>query len=803
MIESIRQDVSYAVRSLRRRPGFTLLAASVLAAGIGTSTAIATVYSTVLLRRLPVRDQDRIVVMWGEHRARNFAHMPLKLEGFRAFRTQSRALSDAAAVDYNGAWPRLLRDRGNPVQLRGIPVSGDFFRVLGTRAFIGRTFSTQDDVPGAAGAIVISHAAWQNRFGRDPAVIGRTLQSVITGKSFTIVGVMPAGFEYPRGTEFWAPIVPTSLSAGDVDVIGRLADGATLENARDELSRFFREDGRSEIERGASGVARSLPELVLGDVRPVLRMLAAAVGLLLIVSCVNVANLLLIRGVERMREVAVRSALGAGRSRLVRQLLTESALLAAVAGALGALLAVMAIRGLVALAPAELPRVAELRVGSAVLWAAAITLAVTVLFGLAPALWVARRGTGAALVGATRWGTEARSARLTKDLLVGGQVALAVLVLTGAGLVTRTLLQLQRLDVGFAPDRLLVAELGWPADKYDNARRGIALYDALVPAVQHLPGVVSTSPLLTTPFSGTGGWDGLFVPEDQSAAAQAGNPWLNVEVGSPTYFTTMGIPLHRGRLFTDADREGAARVLVVSEGTARALWPGRDAVGKRLKLGPRGAEWWTVIGVVADTRYREFTTPRPTVYFPLRQIPFPYPPTMLVVRTRGDPAAIVPALRRTIAAIDPDVVLAKASPMARLLDKPLAQPRLNALLLTFFAAIVLVLAAAGLYGVLAWTVRQRTRELGIRIALGADPRRVRRLVLRRGMGITAAGVAAGLLGALVATRALRALLFEVSPADPLTFVGAGAVIALVAMGASLVPARRATRVDPVVALRAE
>jgi putative ABC transport system permease protein len=308
--------------------------------------------------------------------------------------------------------------------------------------------------------------------------------------------------------------------------------------------------------------------------------------------------------------------------------------------------------------------------------------------------------------------------------------------------------------------------------------------------------------LLTTPFSGPGGWDGLFIPEDASESARAAAPWLNMEVGSPSYFATMGIPLRGGRVFTDADREGAARALVVSEGAARALWPGRDAVGKRLKLGEK-SEWWTVVGVVADTRYREFTTPRPTVYFPLAQLPFPYPPTMLILRTRGDPAAVVPALRRAIAGVDPTVILAAATPMPRLLDKPLAQPRLNALLLTFFAATILVLAAVGLYGTLAWTVRQRTRELGIRIALGADPRRVRRLVVNRGMGVAAVGGVVGLAAAFGGTRVLGALLYEVSPVDPLTFGVAGVMIGLVAFGASLIPARRATRVDPVIALRAE
>jgi putative ABC transport system permease protein len=808
MIERLRQDLAFARRSMRRRPGFSLLIVLVLAVGIGTSTAIATVYNAVLLRPLPVRDQDRLVVMWGEVSARKFAHMPLTLGQLRDFARRTRSLSDVGAADYNGAWPSLVRVRGEPFRMMGLPVSGNFFDVLGARALIGRTLRADDDVVGAAGTMVISHAAWRTRFGSDTGVIGRTIERVGTRRSFTIVGVMPAGFEYPRRAEFWAPIHPMMAFEGVenpnvlVDVVGRLAPGASIENARDELSAFFRDDRRPGTLHGATAVARSLPQLIEGDARLVLQMLAAAVGLLLVVACVNVANLLLIRGVERVNELAIRSALGAARGRLARQLLTESALLALVAGLLGALIAVAAIRLLVTIAPAELPRLGEIHVTGVVPWVAATTMVATLLFGVAPAAWVTREGARASLAGATRWGTEAPAARLARDALVAAQVALAVLVLVGAGLVTRSLLRLQRLDMGFTSERLLIAELGGPYDTFTPARVR-ALFAALIPALEQLPGVAAASPLLITPFSGTGGWDVLFLAEHQRGDASGANPMLNMEAASPTFFRTLGIPVRRGRVFTDQDRVDAVKVAVVSERAARSLWPGDDAVGKRFRFAARDSTLWTVIGVVADTRYRELISPRPTVYFSLAQWPFSYPPTSLVLRTRGDPAAVVPALRRTLAAVAPELVLAAATPMPRLLDVPLAQPRLIAMLLGFFASVVVALAAVGLYGVLAWTVRQRTRELGIRMALGAEPRRVRRLVLRRGMLLAVAGTVAGVLASLGATRVARALLFEISPTDPLTFAGTAALLLVVALGACLLPARRATRVDPVVALRAE
>jgi len=799
----MHQDIVYAIRSLRRRPAFALLVIAVVAIGIGSATAIATVYDAVLLRGLPVRDQDRIVVMWGENRARKFDHVPLPYSRVREFREQTRSMSGVAAIDYNGAWPTLFRHHGEPIEVTGLPVSGNLFEVLGSGALMGRTLTAEDDVAGAAVNIVISHSVWLRQFGGDPAILGQSLRLVSTGAQCTIVGVMPPGFEYPKSAEFWASIGALSGARdprAPVHVVGRLKPGASLEMARGELTSVFAEE-KSPILQGATVVASTLPDVIVGDVRPALRILAVAVGLLLLVACVNVANLFLIRGVERSREMAVRSALGAGRARLVRQLLTETSIIAVAAGVLGALIALALLRLLVAAAPAEIPRLGEIGIGGAMLWSAAATVIATALFGIAPALWAAGRQSNA-LGAASRWATERGSERLVKDVLVAGQLALAILILTSAGLVARSLIRLQQLDLGYSSERILVAQLGWPGTKYSDVPRAIALYDALLAAVARTPGVVGAAPLLTGPFSGTGGWDGAFVVEDQRNP-EATNPILNMEVGSATFFATMGIPLREGRAFTDQDRPGAQQVVMVSEGAARALWPGQSAVGKRVRLGVRATEWWTVVGVAADTRFREFRTPRATVYFPLRQLPFPYPPTMIVVRAAGDPAVLASALRKAVAGVDPDVVIARTSTMTALLDEPLAQPRLNALLLALFAGVVVVLAAVGLYGVLAWTVKQRTRELGIRIALGAQSAQLLYFVLRRGMAIAAVGAVVGLLASVAASRLMRAMLFEISPTDPLTLFATCALLLIVALVACLAPARRATRIDPMTTLRTD
>jgi predicted permease len=778
-----------------------LTAVLTLALGIGLSTAVFTVADALLLRRLPVRDQDRLVVLWGEAPDQAFNY-PLGLDDGREFARQARSLEQVAFFSYYGAWPKPIRDGDQISRLRRALVSGEFFDVLGARPALGRALRPADDVSGAAPVAVLNYGAWQRRFGGDPRILGRQVVTYDEGVAYTIVGVMPQGLDYPGGTDFWAPVVP-STTPKDMYVIGRLAAGRAGADARDELTTFFGRAEGSPWQRDLRGVVHTLPRLVLGDVRPALFVFSAAAGLLLLITCTNVATLLLVRGVARVREIAVRSALGAGRGQIVAQLLTESALLAIPGGALGVAVAAGAVRAFVAFAPAGVPRLDEIHLNATALAAAAaLTGAAMLLFALAPALLSSRVEAQQALRSATRHSAGRRS-RLVTEGLVAGQMALALLVLCAAGLIAKSLIKLERAELSFESPNLLIGELALRADQYGDQNRQLALLERLLPALEAIPGVRAASPVVAIPYSGSGGWDGRPALEGQSPEETSNNPMLNMEVVAPNYFATLGIPVLRGRGFTDADREGAPAVVLVSQSAARHYWPADDPVGKRLLMGADLERALTIVGVVPDTRYRDLRDARASVYFPLAQSFFPFAPMTLAIRTSGPPAALVPAIRRVIAESEPGVALASAAPFETFLEGPLAQPRLNALLLAVFAGAAMALAAVGLFGIMATMVRQRTRELGIRMALGATSHDVRRMVMRRGIAIAAAGLAAGLGGALLSNRFLAAMLYQVSPTDPVTIAVVAAALVAVAALASLIPSRSAVRVDPVLALRAE
>jgi predicted permease len=545
------------------------------------------------------------------------------------------------------------------------------------------------------------------------------------------------------------------------------------------------------------------PHLVIGDVRPALIAFAAAAGLLLLMTCINVANLLLVRGFARVREVAVRSALGASRGRLVAQLLTENALLATAGGALGVVVAAGAVRIFVAFAPAGIPRLDEIQLNaSALIGAVAITAVATMLFALAPAILTSRIQLQRALRSDTRQ-TASRQSRLATEALVAGQLALALLMLSAAGVIARSLVKLEWAELSLEPSHLLIGELALRYDRYAGPTEQRELLERLIPRLKAIPGVRAASPVVAVPFSGSGGWDGKPAAEGQSPVQAAANPLLNMEVVTPDYFAALGIPVIRGRGFTDQDREGAPPAVVVSQSAVQHYWPGGDPIGKRLMMGPNLDQPSTVIGVVPDTRYRDLRDARPSIYFPLAQSFFPFAPMTLAIRTSGDPTGLVPTIRRVIGEAEPGVALASAAPFGTFLEGPLAQPRMNALLLAVFAGAAVALAAVGLFGVMATMVRQRTQELGIRLALGAAPRDLQRMVMRRGLAIGIAGLVPGALGALLANHLLVALLYEVSPTDGVTLVVAAGLLLSVASLASAIPARLSTRVDPVLALRAD
>jgi putative ABC transport system permease protein len=803
----LRQNVRLGLRSLRRAPGFALTAVATLAVGIGLSTAVFTVADALLLRPLPVVAQDRLVVLSGQMPERQVDSWPLTLGDAREFARRTRAVAGVAWASYYGATPQAVREGDRLWRLQRAQVSGDFFAVLDARPIMGRALRPEDDVFGAAPVLVLSHRGWQERFGGAADVVGRQVVMHADGVAYTVVGVMPQGLDYPRGTDAWASVLastpPDAEGFAVVDLVGRLAPGATVAAAREELTAYFQRPDAPPPLRTLRGRARTLPELVLGDTRTPVLAFAAASTLLLLITCINVASLLLVRGLGRVREVAVRSALGAGRGQVVAQLLVEHAILAVVGGLLGLLVAAGAVRAFVALAPPGLPRVDEIGLDATTLaGAVAITAVALLLFALAPALVTAR----AALPDVLRSGTRqsaGRRFRLATEALVVGQVALALVVLAAAGLLARSFVRLQQAELSFQPSRLLVAELALRADRYGTPDAQRALLDQLLPRVQATPGVVSVTPVVAVPFSGTHGWDGRPAAEGQTPEEASTNPMLNMEVVAPGYFAAFGIPVLRGRAFTDADREGAPPVVVISESTARHYWPGEDPIGRRLRMGPPSAPALTVAGLVPDTRWRDLREARPSIYFPLRQSFFPFTPTTLAIRTSGPSAELVPALRRVLAEAVPGVALASAVPFETYLERPLAQPRLNALLLAVFAGAALLLAAVGLFGVMATMVRQRTRELGVRMALGATAAAVARLVLRRGMALAAAGTALGLLGALAANRLLAAMLFDVSPSDAATLAAVAALLLVVAALASLLPARSSARIEPVVALREE
>jgi putative ABC transport system permease protein len=805
--DAFRQDLRYAVRTLRREPGFAAVAVLTLALGIGAATAMFSVVNGVLLRPLPVADEDRVVVTWAESPARDFAHVPFPHPMLDEFRRQTRAFAAVAGIDYNGAWPQPMRDGDRVVTITGTWVTGDFFRVLGVVPALGRTLLPEDDVAGAPPVMVISHAFWQRHFGGDPSAVGRDFRW--DGRAFTIVGVLPLGFEYPHGAEYWAPLAPlaATLAETHVDVVGRLRPGVTMEQARADVAGFLE---RTEAEwplllQGLRPVATPLPELVVGEVRPVLWILAAAVALVLLMAAINVANLLFIRGSARVQELAIRSALGAERGRIVRQLLTESGVLAVLGGAAGLVLAVVAVRGLLALAPAELPRLDAVRFDPWVLaFAAAVTLAAGLVAGLAPALWSAVREPSTTLRSGARVGSGTTRVRRVRQGLVAGQIALALLVLVGAGLLLRSLANLQRVDMGFATGNLVIGSMALPPEAPGDREATMQLLERAVERVRALPGVGAATLVTARPFAGMGGWDAPFTGEGQASEAQGSNPILNFELAGADHFATLGIPIVRGRAFTEQDREGAAPVAIVSETVAGRTWPGEDPIGRRIKLGGPDSpmEWHTVVGVVREIRYRELVEPRPSLYLPVRQFGGPVP-LRLAVRTEVEPASVIPALRAALYEVDEELLLVDAAPMRQLLAAPLARPRFSAALLGAFAALALVLAAVGIYGVMAAYVRQRSHEIGVRMALGAAAGDVRRLVLGQGLALSVAGAAVGTVAALAGTRALAAVLFGVSPTDPLTFAAVASILLAVALAASYLPARRATRIDPIVTLRSE
>lgn len=800
-----RDDLVVATRQLRRAPGWMTGVVLTLGLGIGLASAVFSIANALLLRPLPVRAQDRVVVLWGVTPDGRTDHFPLLFRDAQEFARRTRTLAPAEFFSYGGAMPMNAELGGAIISVRRSMVSGGYFELLGTRPLLGRAIHPADDVRGGARVAVLSYAGWQRVFGGDAAVIGRKLFLHDIGVTYTIVGVMPRGLDYPRGVDFWTPVIPSSISLGDqpiyaeLNVIGRLRDGASVADARAELSNFFAQS-KSAWVRQVRAVALPFAGDMVGDVRPAVLAFAAAAGLLLLITCINVANLLLVRGLQRVRELAVRAALGARRLRLVAQLLIESAMLAVLGGIGGAAFAAAAVRGFIAFAPAETPRVDELRVDNSIMLAAMLTTTLaTLLFAVLPALVTSRVELQELLRGGTRQ-TGGRGVRRATETLVAGQIALALVVLAAAALVGRSLVALEHIDLAFDPARLVVAELAVPPAAIADAQKTAALSDELARRLQALPGVRSVTPVLTPPFAHVGGVFGQIAAEGQSADDKQRNPTVTYEVATPSYFATFGLPLLRGRLINEDDRKGALPVVVISQSVAQHYWPGADPIGRRFV---RGQSPLTVVGVVPDTRYRDLRAPRPTIYVAAQQSEFPVAPTTLIIATDTRRANLAPEIRGILRSGAPGAALASAAPLDTYLEGPISQPKLNALLFALFALASLALAAIGLFGVMITSVRQRTQEIGVRVALGARPVDVARLVLTRAFAIGAAGAVAGLIAAIATMRLLRSLLFGVSATDVTTLALVSLVLLGVVFLAAILPARHAQRIDPIVALRTE
>jgi len=812
-METLINDLTFALRVLRRNATFAASVVVTLAVGIGAATAMFGVVNGVLLTRLPIHDQGRVMVLRKEQLVGNETLVPFSVGDLRNFAAQARTLETVAGAQYDGAWPATMRDGDRVLSPNTAVVSGNFFPTLGMRATFGRTLMEGDDVVGGD-AIVISHALWLRAFGGDSTVVGRVIHGAGRGNAFRIVGVMPRGFAFPGKAEVWVPAVTVIPGAASnegqwpYNLVGRMRAGVSAEQVRAELAAFLARKAYVPGEpRDVRASVRSIESLIVGDVKPALLALAGAVALLLGLANVNVANLFLVRGLGRRRELAVRAAIGAGGWRIARLMATEAVVLATLGGLAGLAVAAWLLRLVVSLAPAELPRTDAIRVDLAVAVATGVMVVVSALaFSLWPAIAVSRqRDLHNVLRSGARTGAADVGSRRARSFLVVAQVALAIVVLVGAGLLGRTLSVLQHLDMGFASDELSTVELSLSESMTSSRPRLDAFYGAVTERLATMPGMSSATVVLVPPFSGRNGWDAFFTAEGQTARDAAANPALDFQPVLPSYFSTMGIPIRRGRGIAATDREGTALVAVVSRSFAERAWPRQDPIGKRFKFGHADAPspWTSVVGVVDDVRYRELTYPRPVVYVAWAQQTDKPPLSFVVARGAAGHALTARDVDRLVRELEPRVLVTSVATMRQRLTTSLARPRFDAMVLGVFAAVAFVLAAVGVYGVIAALVRQRTPEIGIRLALGAQPGEVRWMVMRSGLGLAGAGVVAGLAASLAATRVLGAELYGVHPADPLTMSAASLALLVAAALACGVPARAASRVDPLTALKTE
>ncbi len=795
-----------AVRSLLKAPGFSFTTVLILAIGLAGAVVMITLIYGVLLRPLPVHDQSRLIVAWKQLPSSGFTHHPFGDTEIVAVANASHLLEAVAGVGRHGASQVTIIEDGSAYYLDEAFVTGGFFEVLGVQPRLGRALTRADDRTGAENVVVISHRLWQRRYAGSPQAVGRRLP--VEGRPFTIVGVMPPDFDYPSGADFWRTTTSATGVFGDavrreVDLIGRIRPGASIEQVTSELTaltRTLEAAASPDSTRGLVPVVHTFQDVIVGDIRPLLTVLLAAVTLVLAIATANAANLLSMRNESRRAEIAVRMALGAGRGNIAVQLITESLVLALIAGAVGLALTWWSLQVLQAVGPVQLPRVDSVRV-DAVAMLSALAVAIVSALGVALApVWVLHENLVMHLKSGGRGAPGMASRRLRRSF-VAGQVALAVTILAAAGLLTHTVIQLQSIDTGLPTEQLVFVELSLPAQHTDRAWQ-TAFLDRLMTELGGLPFLAATTPVNGLPFPGISGWDvPQFTAEGQRPEETKTNPSLNLESVFPNYFATLAVPITRGRAFAESDREGTPAVAIISEDVAARAWPGDDPIGRRLKMGgPNSSEpWLTVVGVARPVRFRELTHARPTLYLPAAQ--FLMTAQRIAVRTAAPLDQVAAVVRERLRAVEPAAHVMRVLTFDEILAQPLARPRFNAFVLGLFATIAVLLATVGLYAVMRTYVRQRDRDIAVRRALGASAADVQRLVVGEALRLVGVGVGIGLVGAVCAARVVSGMLYGITPLDPVALPGAALMLTIVALVAAYLPARHAARVDPLVALR--
>ena len=806
-MERLWQDLKYGVRALAKSPGFTAVAVAALALGIGANTAIFSLVDSIVWRPLPYRNPEQLVNLYTSNPKTGSGRSSSSYGDALDWQEQNQTFQDIAVA---ATWTFNLTGRELPERILGVRASGNLFTVLGVQPVVGRVFTPEDDVPDGENVAVIGYALWHRSFGGEPGIVDQAV--TLNGRPHTIIGVMPPGFHYPAtDIELWGTLagnLSESREGRFMNGVGRLAPDVSLAQAQADMDVIAQrlEQEYPDSNTGWRIHIEPLKETVTGSIRPTLLILLGAVGLVLLIACANVASLLLTRATSRHREIAIRASLGAGRARLVRQLLTESVLLALFGAAVGVFGAYWGVEALKVLSPDNLPRLGEVQVdGRVLVFTFGLSMLTVVFFGLAPSLHTVRLELNEWLREGTRTSATRSGRRSPRTLLVVAEVALTLMLLIGAGLLIRTFARVLDVAPGFNPERLLTMNVFLTGNKYDTVPKQKAFVKAAMEKIQSVPGVEAAAMISSLPFGETSTSLNFQIEGQEVPTGEA--PLTNYRAVDPAYFRTMGIPLLEGQHLTERDDEDSPPVLLVNEAMSRRFWQGEDPVGQTIRWVNQGKEAGphTIVGVVADVKsFGLDSEERPAVYAPYAQRPFFWLRwKTFAIRTGTEPLASVDATRRAILEVDPNLPVYGIASMEELMAEALAGRRFAMLLLSVFAALALILAAVGIYGVMAYAVSQRTREIGVRVALGARRQDILAMILRQGMLLTFLGVCLGLAGAFAMTRYLENLLFQLAPTDPPKFVAVAGLLVAVAALACYLPARRAVKVDPVTALRCE